>query len=291
MATKVRPRFQQPGRIFNRRWRATLVPGAAILGVAMNEICPKCYGTGMQVIRTPEGQQFAQSCDCQIQIRVERALNRANVPDRYRGKSLQSFETDGKHPSVFSALLHARKFVDNFPFGMEGLGLLIVGSSGLGKTHLAAGILQALVIEKRVNGLFFDYHDLLKKIQNSYNPSVAATELSVLRPVFDAEVLVLDDLGATRPTDWVWDTVAHILNARYGRNQTTIVTTNFPNSPALVQREATALGSAGRAARGETLGDRIGDRMRSRLQEMCVVIEMQGEDRREHENRAAFRVF
>src|SRR6266702_1676314 len=110
------------------------------------------------------------------------------------------------------------------------------------KIHLAAGILQALVIEKRVNGLFFDYHDLLKKIQNSYNPSVSATELSVLKPVFDAEVLVLDDLGATRPTDWVWDTVAHILNARYGRNQTTTVTTNFPNRPSLVNREAVALG-------------------------------------------------
>jgi len=257
----------------------------------MIEVCEKCGGTGMQVIRNPDGQQFAQTCDCQIQIRVERALQRAGVPDRYRGKSLQSFESDGKHPTLFSALLHARKFVDNYPFGMQGLGLLIVGSSGLGKTHLAAGILQALVIEKRVNGLFFDYHELLKKIQNSYNPSVAATELSVLRPVFEAEVLVLDDLGSTRPTDWVWDTVAHILNARYGRNQTTIITTNFPNLPSLTNREASALGSAGRAVRGETLGDRIGDRMRSRLQEMCVVIEMQGEDRREQENKARFRTF
>lgn len=242
----------------------------------------------MQVVRTPEGQQYAQSCDCQIHVRIARALHRANIPERYRGKTLQDFETTGKHPSIFSAHMYARKFVDNYPFGMEGLGLLIVGSSGLGKTHLAAGILQDLVIEKRVNGMFFDYHDLLKRIQNSYNPSVAATELSVLKPVFEAEVLVLDDLGATRPTDWVWDTVAHILNARYGRNQTTIITTNFPNLPSLDNREAVALGSAGRAARGETLGDRIGDRMRSRLQEMCVVIEMQGEDRRERENRAVF---
>jgi DNA replication protein DnaC len=243
----------------------------------------------MQVIRMPDGQQFAQTCDCQIQARVERALQRAGVPERYRGKSLQSFKSDGKDPSLYKAVDAARRFVDNYPFGMEGLGLLIVGSSGLGKTHLAAGILQALVIEKRVNGLFYDYHELLKKIQNSYNSTVAATELSVLRPVFEAEVLVLDDLGATRPTDWVWDTVAHILNARYGRNQTTIITTNFPNLPSLSNREAVALGSAGRASRGETLGDRIGDRMRSRLQEMCVVIEMHGEDRREQENRAQFR--
>jgi DNA replication protein DnaC len=255
----------------------------------MVDVCAKCGGTGMQVIRRSDGQQFAQSCDCQIQARVERALQRAGVPDRYRGKSLQSFKSNGKDPSLYKAVDAARRFVDNYPFGMEGLGLLIVGNSGLGKTHLAAGILQALVIEKRVNGLFYDYHELLKKIQNSYNPSVAATELSVLRPVFDAEVLVLDDLGATRPTDWVWDTVAHILNARYGRNQTTIITTNFPNQPSLANREAVALGSAGRAARGETLGDRIGDRMRSRLQEMCVVIEMQGEDRREQENKAHFR--
>jgi DNA replication protein DnaC len=257
----------------------------------MSDVCEKCGGTGMQIIRSAEGQQFAQTCDCQIVIRVDRALQRAGIPDRYRNKSLQTFETNGKDPSLYLAFDHARRFVDNYPFGMNGLGLLLVGSSGLGKTHLAAGILHALVVEKRVNGLFFDYHDLLKRIQNSYNPSVAATELSVLRPVFEAEVLVLDDLGATRPTDWVWDTVAHILNARYGRNQTTIITTNFPNKPSLANREAVALGSAGRAARGETLGDRIGDRMRSRLQEMCVVIDMRGEDRREHENKAQFQTF
>ena len=255
---------------------------------AMDEVCGKCGGTGLEIVRRPDGRQLAQSCDCQILVRVERALLRAGIPDRFRGKSLQSFDTDGKDGSLYRALSHARKFVDNYPFGMDGLGLLFVGSSGLGKTHLAAGILQALILEKRVNGLFVDYHDLLKRIQNSYNPAVAATELSVLQPIFNAEVLVLDDLGATRPTDWVWDTVAHILNARYGRNQTTIITTNFPNLPGLVHREAVALGSAGRAARGETLGDRIGDRMRSRLQEMCVAIEMQGEDRRERENKAQF---
>lgn len=255
----------------------------------MQESCPRCSGIGMSVVKRADGQQFAEPCDCQIQIRVEKALNRASVPNRYRNKSLQTFETDGKHPSLYRALMHARKFVDNYPFGMEGMGLLIVGSSGLGKTHLAAGILQALVIEKRVEGLFCDYHELLKQIQNSYNPSVSATELSVLKPVFNAEVLVLDDLGATKPTDWVWDTVAHIVNARYGRNQTTIITTNFPNLPSLTTSESGTLGKAGRAARGETLGDRIGDRMRSRLQEMCVVLQMEGEDRREHENKAHFR--
>ncbi len=85
----------------------------------------------------------------------------------------------------------------------------------MGKTHLAVGILKKLIRERGVQGIFCDYRELLKEVQNSYNPSVAATELGILRPVFEAEVLVLDELGASKPTEWVWDTVAHILNTRY----------------------------------------------------------------------------
>ena len=53
------------------------------------------------------------------------------------------------------------------------------------------------------------------------------TEIEILRPVFEAEVLVLDELGASKPTEWVWDTVAHILNTRYNDKRTTIITTNY----------------------------------------------------------------
>ena len=100
----------------------------------------------------------------------------------------------------------------------------------------------------------------------------------MLRPVFDAEVLVLDELGATKPTEWVWDTVAHILNTRYLDKRTTIVTTNYPDRPP----------SSGAAVREETLGDRIGERMRSRLSEMCQTIAMSGEDFRKTAGRASF---
>ena len=73
---------------------------------------------------------------------------------------------------------------------------------------------------------------MLKNIQNSYNPQVNTTELELLKPVFAAEVLVLDDLGAQKPNEWVWDTVALILNTRYNDKQTTIITTNYPDLPA-----------------------------------------------------------
>jgi DNA replication protein DnaC len=174
--------------------------------------------------------------------------------------------------------------VEGYPVETAGTGLLITGSIGVGKTHLAVGILQALVAERGASGLFYDYRDLLKQVQNSYNQKVAATEMEVLRPVFETEVLVLDELGAAKPTDWVWDTVAHILNTRYNDRRTTIITTNYANMPPLA-----ADSSGPRAAvREETLGDRIGERMRSRLQEMCVVVEMSGEDFRQKVKRASF---
>ena len=110
---------------------------------------------------------------------------------------------------------------------MDSTGLLLIGSIGVGKTHLAVGIIKELVLSKGIACLFYDYRELLKQIQNSYNDSVKATELDVLRPVFETEVLVLDELGAVKPTEWVWDTVSLILNTRYNDNRTTIITTNF----------------------------------------------------------------
>jgi DNA replication protein DnaC len=79
--------------------------------------------------------------------------------------------------------------------------------------------------------LFSDYRELLKEIQNSYNPSVQTTEPEILQPVFEAEVLVLDELGAVKPTELVWDTVGHILNSRYNEKKTTLTTSKFPNLP------------------------------------------------------------
>jgi DNA replication protein DnaC len=144
------------------------------------------------------------------------------------------------------------------------------------------GILKALVEEKGVAGLFCDYRELLKQIQHSYNPQVASTELDVLRPVFEAEVLVLDELGAVKPTEWVWDTVSHILNTRYNDRRTTIITTNYrdlpPGGNASGDEPPRRNHAAERAAREETLGDRIGERMRSRLHEMCRIVTVQGED-------------
>ncbi|HWE84788.1 MAG TPA: ATP-binding protein [Terracidiphilus sp.] len=241
-------------------------------------ICPICGGVGLVRVVSASGLWVSRACECQEFQREERRINAARIPERYKDYDLDGFhvllESD---ETVSRAYQYARKFVEAYPVDTAGKGLLFTGSIGVGKTHLAVGVLRRLIRDRGAKGLFCDYRELLKSIQNSYNPQVATTELELLQPVFNAEVLVLDDLGAQKPNEWVWDTVALILNTRYNNKQTTIITTNYADLAA----GSGAQSDAERAAREQTLGDRIGDRMRSRLAEMCITVEMKGRDFRQ----------
>ena len=259
----------------------------------MPQPCPICDDSGLRLIDRPDGNRVAVECSCRAARRTLRITEQARIPQRYAHCSLDEYVTNfaGANRSLASAHVMARKFVQNYPLDTNGNGLLLTGSIGVGKTHLAVGVLKALVAERGATGLFYDYRELLKQVQNSYNRQVQATELEILAPVFEAEVLVLDELGASKPTDWVWDTVAHILNTRYNDRRTTIITTNYANAGPLGSVLELGSGETGRAraaSREETLGDRIGERMRSRLQEMCVVVEMNGQDFRQNVKRASF---
>ncbi len=221
-------------------------------------------------------------CDCRRQARTQTLLAAARIPKRYEHCELSNFDFDGPHRAlVSSSHLAACKFVEEYP--VDSTGLLLIGSIGVGKTHLAVGIIKELVLSKGIACLFYDYRELLKQIQNSYNDSVKATELDVLRPVFETEVLVLDELGAVKPTEWVWDTVSLILNTRYNDNRTTIITTNFPISVNASAIEVPASGAwRPRNIRGEGNSGRPHRRTHAfRLHEMCRIIKMEGEDFRQ----------
>ena len=252
----------------------------------MSDVCEECGGAGMVLGVNTAGVRVARVCVCQQAARSGHRVAAARIPKRYEHCTLDSYETGfrGADASMRQAHLTARRFVESYPVETDGKGLLITGNIGVGKTHLAVGLLLALIAEKGVHALFYDYRELLKQIQHSYNAQVNSTELDVLRPVFEAEVLVLDELGAQKPTDWVWDTVALILNTRYNDKRTTIITTNYPDLPPA----GSGLSATQRATREETLGDRIGERMRSRLAEMCVRVEMTGADFRQSAGRARF---
>jgi DNA replication protein DnaC len=243
--------------------------------------CPKCGGTGWKDV-VVESERRVTRCDCFLQTQAKHILVASEIPARYVDCEFSSYETGGNDGLVV-AKIKIENWAAQYP--MDRGGLLLVGPSGVGKTHLSVAALKRLM-QKGAHCLFCDYRELLKKIQNSYNPSVQTTELDLLRPIFETEIVLLDDLGAVKPSEWVWDTVSLILNARYNEKLTTIITSNF-----LDGASATAERVEGprRSAREETLGDRIGERMRSRLFEMCRLIQVNGKDYRQKFRSGGFR--
>jgi DNA replication protein DnaC len=187
--------------------------------------------------------------------------------------------------SMKKAKLLTQGFVRDYPAAAE-KGLLLMGPSGVGKTHLAVAALKEL-IRRGHAGLFCDYRELLKEIQASYNPASESTEMRILEPIRNVEILVLDDLGASKPSDWVRDIVGIVLNARYNENRTTVITTNYVDNP--VSEGETTKGPDGkwiRAHREEKLEERISTRMRSRLYEMCRTVEVIAPDFRREKTQA-----
>jgi DNA replication protein DnaC len=243
--------------------------------------CAICGDTGWKTVTVGIDKRVSP-CECRLRLRSERLLDQARIPPHYKSCGFDSYTVEGSQRGAAPAKIAATKFVEQYP--LDKTGLLLIGPSGAGKTHLAVAILRELTLKKGIPTLFCDYRDLLKQIQNSYNPSVEVTELQLLSPVFETEVIVLDDLGAVVPTGWVWDTVSVILNTRYNENRTTIITTNFQDGPA-----AAVGGPHTNERQAATLGDRIGERMRSRLCEMCRVVDLNAPDYRKKFRTSGFR--
>jgi DNA replication protein DnaC len=248
-----------------------------------NESCPICGDTGWAVA-DGEGGPKARRCACMESRRAATLLEAAAIPPRYRDCSLDNYKATT--PLQNDALKTARKFVEDFP--NRGAGLLFIGPCGVGKTHLAAAVLKDIVARHAAPGLFYDFRDLIRDIQATYTPESGLSESDVLAPVFRSRILVLDELGAKRSTAWVEDTVFTIINHRYNQRQLTIFTSNYPDS-AEVELEGQAWKKTDLAKREETLIDRVGARLRSRLYEMCKIVEMDGEDFRFKVKQAGYR--
>jgi DNA replication protein DnaC len=226
--------------------------------------CPHCFGTGMEVVPG----LGARRCRCQTPDQGVRLFHAARIPPRYQHCTLANYDAGESElaTSKWIAKREADRIINDY-VTIEGRGLLFVGPVGVGKTHLAVALLQELIERYQVNGLFYQFGALLRQIQDSYNPVSKNSELTVLAPVFNADVLVLDELGASKPTDWVRDTMMQIINTRYNDKRLTIFTTNYSDTR---KKEKD----------GEILEDRIGVALRSRLYEMCKKVVIEGEDYR-----------
>jgi DNA replication protein DnaC len=238
------------------------------------ETCPKCGGTGWKIVEK-SGLSGATRCDCAAATRAQALKEGSRIPPNYREASLENFEIPQDNPTarqgLGTVLMQVRAFVREFPAGKQP-GLLLVGAPGTGKTHLAVAAMKAL-LERGHECLFFDYQNLLDRIRSGYDAASGAADREAYRSALDAEVLVLDDLGAHRVTEWVEDTVTAIITYRCNQRKPLIATTNLPDDD-VTGRAVEYTSAGGQPVYKKTLAETIGARARSRLFEMCRVVNM-----------------
>ena len=229
--------------------------------------CLSCDDTGWKPIET-DGIRRVVRCDCWRDRVGQTRLADANIPKRYQHCTLVNFTAYNE--SLERAVAKAKRLAESFPAAQTGL--FLEGQPGVGKTHLAVAVLKQIIERTGARGLFYDTRDLLRVIRSTYDPSIRTTELEILRPVMAADLLVLDDLGAEKTSEWVEETMNLIVNTRYSERRLTLFTSNYPDIPDDTDPNSLLF--------------RIGDRMRSRLHEMCEFIDLDAADYRQRPQNA-----
>jgi len=214
--------------------------------------CTKCNGTGWLPLDSDSLR--VEPCACQGDLRRRQRIAAARIPRRYFHCRLRKFD-DGGNTVLATAKRRVSDFVDGWLPRVNVRGLLLTGGCGSGKTHLAvAALLEIISCDKGGRLLFSNFQDLIQEIQASFDDDHVPSKSELLRPLIDADLLVLDELGSQKPSPFVHDVLYYVINSRYNDERTTLFTTNFTDD----------------------LAERIGERLRSRLYEMTSTVQLGG---------------
>lgn len=201
--------------------------------------CDQCDGYGNRI-----DERGARPCECKVRYWARLRLRECRLPGYLADRTLTNYSD--KTSAQATNLKNVKRVLTEFRDGKR-RGCFLMGEPGVGKTHLAVGLLKMLIAMGKT-GVFYNVVDLLDAIKASYDPATGDGGREIAHEVSTRDVLVLDDFGAERMTPWVSDRLYAIINRRYQDGGMLIVTSNLNEND---------------------LGERIGYRTRSRLYEIC----------------------
>ncbi len=254
---------------------------------ACAELCSKCFGTcteceniGFIFKRDDQGREHAEPCECRsLKMRIN-LFNNAHIPSQFYDSTFRNFKVTDD-PSLEDALRTASFSFKNYEKGNR-KGLLFMGGVGVGKTRLVSTILRDFTLNHGIPGIFKEFSSLLSEIKSGYDKGLS--ESNVLEKINNVEILVIDELGKGRKSDWEISILDTIISNRYNMRKTTIFTTNYTDKKSTTYSEPVTLkndrSNTQEKAIKETLEQRVYSRIYSRLKGMCDFIEMKGPDHR-----------
>ena len=232
----------------------------------VEKTCPICGGSGW-VLNSGIDRETALPCQCRRNDIQTLKVVGANIPLRFAGVELKSYFPDKNCPSQKRAKEMTEKFIRDYP-AVGDKGLFFQGVTGLGKTRMLCSIGNQLIQEKNIDVFYIDWNDLVREMKSGEDHS--SRDFSnidqLIGKLIAVDLLLFDEIGASRPSPWVEDNIYYIINKRYNGNLITVFASNFYDEKEQID--------------GETLDERLNARIRSRLFEMAVSVEIRGVDYR-----------
>jgi len=190
--------------------------------------------------------------------RLERLMKYSNLGSRFATRTFDTYKITNENKQAFT---DCKDYAVNFKSLKKGAGLLLGGNYGAGKTHLAAAIACELM-KQGLQPIFGTLITLLGKVKASYNDNYAKeNEDTIINRYINCDLLIVDDLGKEKPTEWLLEKLYYIINCRYENEMPIVITSNFSDAT-LIDR-LTVNGNSGTA-----------EAIVSRLFEICQGVDM-----------------